>query len=544
MSARGYETRLAPKAGSSHSVARLPSGAFMRRLASFSVFALAASLAISCTDATVAPTSTLRPRPASASLTSARPRSYPNSQKYRDAGHHPATGRSGSAVVSVRALLGRSGTADVDVTTGTFDEGPTPGRLASVQVKGYTPSGALFLTRNHTALEGGSTGSFPYAGLPRGTHLQVQTIVRGIDDARTDVVTMSTAVHMRPDLVAVRLEGPAETPIGGPVNFKAFIRESNGEVGARASCVLYVNGVAVDRANGIWVDAGDQVACAMTHTFSATGTHSLELRVDNVRPGDYDDSNNRATASIRVVAPSEFTAYSVQAWSGVDNYWSNSVTTVNRPGGTVEIWDQTNTQEGPYQFASVNGIIPRLLDFPIRFQGEMVTNGVTINSVDRTHETGAWVDYLEAYCADFYSLGGGASTYVCVHIGSYLAGYTRVQYDWWGGDVRYHSDTYVRIWDATGGLLDSWTTSFSGTQVSPMFAFGPDFTGRLSVRGAGDAGPTTAIGTVSFAPYLISFETDPSCFTIQDATTCVRSRFDNEGTTGFVDYGSWPQFTP
>jgi len=54
-----------------------------------------------------------------------RPLTYPNSRKYRDAGFHPATASAGSATISSRALLGRSGTTDVEITTGTFDGGWT-----------------------------------------------------------------------------------------------------------------------------------------------------------------------------------------------------------------------------------------------------------------------------------------------------------------------------------------------------------------------------------------------------------------------------------
>src|SRR5918999_2053820 len=306
------------------SAARRSRTRLMRHLTSVSLLACAGLLASGCTDATGLPErspSSLAPSTSSplASVARTRLASYPNSQKYRDAGFQPATGRSGSAAVTVRALLGRFGTTDVEVTTGTFDDGPAPGRLASVQVKGYSPAGTHFLTRNHTNLDGGGAASFPYAGLARGTPLQVQAIVRDIDGARSTVVTVTDAVRMRPDLVALRLDGPAETPVGAAVDFQAFIRERKGEVGAPAGFVLYVNGVAADRVDGIWVDAGGGVVCAMTHRFSEVGTHALEVRVENVRPGDFDDANNRATASIRAVGPSEFAAYSVQAWSGVDN---------------------------------------------------------------------------------------------------------------------------------------------------------------------------------------------------------------------------------
>src|SRR5919201_5739845 len=44
-----------------------------------------------------------------------------NKEKYRDRSKRPATGRAGSAVMSARALLSRSGLTTLEVVAGTFD---------------------------------------------------------------------------------------------------------------------------------------------------------------------------------------------------------------------------------------------------------------------------------------------------------------------------------------------------------------------------------------------------------------------------------------
>src|SRR6184192_298839 len=177
--------------------------------------ACAVVLTSACTDTTAVAPALHRTKALSASMTNAAPASHPNSQKYRDSGVHPATGRSGSAVVSTRALVDKSGTTDVEVTTGTFDDTlPAPGTLATVQVKAYSRSGKYVFTDNHTGLSGGGTAIFPYTVLPHGTPLEVQTLVRGVDDPRTDVVTLADTVHLRPDLVAWRLQPPAQSPMG------------------------------------------------------------------------------------------------------------------------------------------------------------------------------------------------------------------------------------------------------------------------------------------------------------------------------------------
>jgi len=200
---------------------------------SVSAMACAAVLTSACTDTTPL---ALRPnltRSITASMMSpVAARSHPNSEKYRDSGFQPATGRSGSASVSTRALLDKTGTTDVEVTTGTFDGSPAPGTLGMVQVKAFTPSGNLAFTDNHTGLSADATASFSYTTLPHGTSLQVQSAVAGSDGSRTDVVTLATAVHFRPDLVASRLDAPTQAPVGAAVNLQGFILERNGEVGA------------------------------------------------------------------------------------------------------------------------------------------------------------------------------------------------------------------------------------------------------------------------------------------------------------------------
>lgn len=515
----------------------------MRLITSAVTIACAVGFIGACTEPTNLSTRRSAP-PLAASLAQARPVSHPNSEKYRDAGFHPATGRSGSAVVFGRALLDKSGETDVEVSTGTLDDGPAPGTLARVQIKAFGPSGSLAFTDNYDGHS--STASYPYTTLPHGTPLRVQSLVSGIDDPRMDVVTLATAVYLRPDLVASRLEAPASAPIGAAVNVQGFIVERNGEVGARADCVLYVDGAAVDRADGIWVDAGGTVACSMTHVFTEARDYSLELRVESVRPRDYDDTNNSVTTSISIVAPSAFAVYAFQAWAITDSAWWHAVSTLTEWDGTVETWDQIYTRQGVSQYAFLDGLIPRMLDYnaAITLRGEMSTNGATVSTVDVTYPALDFVDWQGGYCGSTYDFQTRADTYICVYTQGYLAGYTYVQYGWSGADVHYTSNSYVYYWDPSGQLHQAWYSE-DYYDIGPMFTLGPDFSVRLSVQGANDAEPLTAQATVQFEPVDLHFDyVAPSCATSPAPPGCFELHDHTFGSTGFVEYGAWPPYTP
>lgn len=230
------------------------------------------------------------------------PKLIPNSVKSSDHGLHPATGRSGSAQLTSRALLGKDGYTDLEITTGELDVGTVPpGNLSKIQVKGFNAHGALRSTINYNHLRAGGYAHYRYAGYARGNTIQVQSNVTGID-RRTDVVTVRDMVALRPDLAVTDLTAPDAAVVDLPVQIYATVSELNGDVGAHAECVLSVDGAQVDEAAGIWVDAGSHAVCMFSHVFAQTGTHTLEVSAEDVTPGDWDLSNNSATRPIAITS--------------------------------------------------------------------------------------------------------------------------------------------------------------------------------------------------------------------------------------------------
>jgi len=228
-----------------------------------------------------------------------------NAKHYRESGVGNATGRSGSAHVTARALLGQDGNTSLELTTGAFDSTATPpGSFARLQFKPLDPNGNPLFVQNFSGLAT-ATGYYGFStpSLNRHQQAQLQANITGIDH-RTDVVTLVETVKLRPDLAVQKLQHPDSALVGTPVTIAANIVELNGDSSATASCQLLVDGFVADHATNVYVDAGGSVSCAFAYTFTSTGSHSVQVTAANVAPADWDTANNSsASENISIVAP-------------------------------------------------------------------------------------------------------------------------------------------------------------------------------------------------------------------------------------------------
>lgn len=227
----------------------------------------------------------------------------PNAKHYRESGVGNATGRSGSAHMTARALLGPDGNSTVEVSTGTLDSNTSaPGSFGKVQFKPLDPDGNALFAQNFLQLATG-TGyySFSSPSLYRHQQVQIQGNIQGIDN-RTDVVTVVDTVKLRPDLAVQNLTLPDSAILSTPVAITANVAELNGDAAATTTCQLLVDGAIVDQASNVYVDAGGSVSCAFSYTFNSTGSHTVQVNAANVAPGDWDTTNNSASGSINIIA--------------------------------------------------------------------------------------------------------------------------------------------------------------------------------------------------------------------------------------------------
>jgi hypothetical protein len=281
------------------------------RVRSFALLGVLLGSAACADNSATAPTATseLLRRDVSAATGHRGPTRFANTIKYLDKGKKNARGFAGTASLEARALLGKNGSTTLDVSIGTIDIPDASRLLNKIQLKQYAPNGTLQITTNYKDLSS-PTYQTTLAGRVRGSKVGVQGTIIGLDGKHSDVISVTDIVKLRPDVSVDRIIAPARSRLETPIQISALISENNGDVGARADCVLAVDGVDVGRANGIWVDAGRSVSCVFNHIFATTGTKQLAVRAISVNPGDWDVSNNSATQSIVIYVPNDF------GWNG------------------------------------------------------------------------------------------------------------------------------------------------------------------------------------------------------------------------------------
>jgi nitrite reductase/ring-hydroxylating ferredoxin subunit len=280
----------------------------------------------------------------------------PNEIKYKD-DQPNAKGTGEIGAVETRALLSRDGSAALEITTGDLDTGEpsTTANITKVQVK----LNDTITNFNH--LDEGSSFVLPLTGVTRYTPISVHTNVKGLNGGNTEVVLVNDKVRRRPDLKVVSVDAPSAVRLNQPFSISAVVRELNGDSGARTNCVLEKQGVGiVDRADGIWVDAGDSVQCLFDQTLDALGNQTYFVKLENTRPADWDTRL-------------EFQAFNVLGATG--KQWESAATqrVLNKHTVTTKASDPEHPSENidteTFDAMRFHGVI----DQPISFTGMQVS---------------------------------------------------------------------------------------------------------------------------------------------------------------------------
>jgi hypothetical protein len=391
-----------------------------------------------------------------------RDRGFHNRCRHYKHKHRYSRRKAGSAQLAVRALIDKNSVTVLEVTTGTFDDGSiAPGALDKLVVD-TTPRSCK--RRDSVTFKPRSGGYFStlLANVIHGQSLTVDATISGIDRGK-DRVSVDDQVRYRPDLAVSSIDLPPSAPQGLPVSISATVREMRGDLGARGDCVLAADGVIVDSAAGIWVDAGGAVTCHFTHTFATPGQHAIRVDVGNVKPGDYDMANNGRQALVVVAPQFVFSGDAFDAaYAGADE------NEVFDSAGNVVFREHT-AWAGVLQSVSVNGSWDRALTFPLtRVSATATSGGSSWSLVDVGDLAADSSDATQGTCAARSDTTGFNWITVCTN-GTDGVGATNVNVSTFAGDVTYHSEGACRqttsFRECAGGFTwNQGTTSQSGTR--------------------------------------------------------------------------------
>ncbi|HEX6729240.1 MAG TPA: hypothetical protein VF074_04475 [Pyrinomonadaceae bacterium] len=471
--------------------------------------------------------------------TSSKPQLVPNARRYKESGLKPATGRSGSASVTARALLGKDGTTTVEMSTGQLDSsGTTPGNINRSQLKPLDENGDALYTRNYPGLSGGYFNT-TVNDLHRGQQVQMQATVTGIDANRTNVVTVVETVKVRPDLSPSDLSAPAKGAPGSPVNISVVVKELRGDSGASANLVLYVDGTAVDRANNVWVDARGTVSCVFTHTFSSAGTKELEVKVEGTTPGDYDTSNNSVAGTMVIGQVSAELNYNFQVVDVDDNYRAHVYEKQYFNGVLQSEREEDIDAQGWHQNISFHGWTRRMISFPINISHQETNDGAVVFSnsysnltptsvIDATDATTRFIAYnvwrYDPTTGYFFNLSTTANINLATGARTEMTSFSSNRQ---AGDVTFYSAGYERFWDGYTGeeFFYTWNTT-DVSRAGTRFLLGTQYGISISLT-AGDGASYTAAPEVT----LRSFDNSG-----QQPNTCFDWSFDEFSGTSCITY--------
>ncbi len=433
-----------------------------------------------------------------------------NSEKYRDTGSRPSTGRSGSAALQVEAL-GSAGLTLLRVESFRADDLSRPaGVLERVQVKVLTTAGKVWSVRSYDGLNAGALFTVALTGLPTGATIQVTGLVRGLDGRRTDVVTVGgVAIARAPDLAVTGIALPSQVYTGVPTLITATVAELNGERGARADCRLDVDGQLADRARGIWVDAGDVVSCAFTVTFTQAGSHAVTVSLESVQPADLASANDRRSATFTAIAPTPTPSTLALSW-GASVRWGTVATrdtfhlTMTAADGSLFFEGiNANRSDGVRQEAMLAAVVGTALTFPLtRIELGQASGGALLHRTAYDGVVAGSGGSVGVECAT-RGLGTGVEFYICAN----SLGFTSLTYRRSAGSVTYQSMAFSQFWNGAGYDVDTYVDNFTDASPAAVIPFGSSYTFEIRVTTAGQTygfdavvplGPVTDVTTDPF----------------------------------------------
>lgn len=454
------------------------------------------------------------------------PNFHQNSVKYSDAGTRPVTGRSGSASLEARALFSPDGVVHVQASTGRLDGPTAPGQIGKVQMKLLSADGKLTGTQNFDG-RGAGTWTADVAQAALNGRVQLLANIGGIDGNRSDVVTVTVPVKRQPDVAVDGVTAPSRAIAGSPLTVVATVSERNGDVGARANCMLSIDGQLSDQAHGIWVDAGQTVSCAFQATMSM-GSHQVTVYANGITPDDWDPTDNSASTTVEVLSPESPLAYSTTFNASDYDYYSHT----KKSTSDGSFLDETTTN-GTRRNRALNmtSTTTDTFVFPVQVRTALVADGSSIFDYTKDIAFDAGESTPTADCG--VQMGGGYFLSVCNLRGS--APHSEVVMSSLGGRVTYFSSRFYQVDGSDGYITNTSSDTPSGVDAYPVSSSVQSIIELRDARGMlFTARPTISLQTspISTQYGSCSLNRSSQVTTCSDGTTNGTSRTGSASAAG------------
>jgi hypothetical protein len=454
----------------------------------------------------------------------------------------PGKGTGTGLTLHSRSLLDKAGKTEVEISTAPFDIGAVaPGNIKEVDIRAFDPrrrdndgdrddkdnddkDGKRFrFHKEYDNLRQGGYVHWYYTGLPHAQALRIKAEAKATAHGRDVEAKWVDYVRYRPDLGVTMVNAPGSVPVNTLVQVSATVKEGMGELGAHADCVLFVDGVKADDMEGrpIWVDAAGTSTCQFTTEFKSAGLHKITVRAQNVKPGDYDDSNNEFSQQIQVQ-------------SGATLYWDMQVqdqpsvvkTTIDSYYTSTSATPEEHvvqTSNSSSQTRIFSGTIPAAVGTVARLGFTDRSGGKTLSSLSFNSPVFTPIPPTDPYYDPNYpnsslfndidEVAGRAFTVVRYFNASTNVGLTVVSVAWFGSDMTYYSkNTCTTL--ALGCTPGDFTLG-PGTADGTLVTLGDDYAGDFEMQDGAlyDAHPVMPLTvTGSTTPVVIDQGCTPKDF--------------------------------
>lgn len=242
----------------------------------------------------------------------------------------------------------------------------------------------------HTILTGGSTGAFDFTGITRDAVLEIrvhyvvpETKKDGKLENKHYEIKLCIPVLSPPDLQIIPLNWRTQGPLNTPIAFRSSIgARGTAAIPSSTQCVAYVDGAVTPAASSgtIVVDPSTGAFCELNLVFTATGSHTVLVRLEGTTPGDDNPANDAASQTITINGGSDLTVLGISANPTILETFlkTTTATYLVYPDGSRVTFPSENTFDAR-QSSSIGLAFNRILSGPATFTVSQVTSvGTTL----------------------------------------------------------------------------------------------------------------------------------------------------------------------